>query len=70
MSSFLPGKNRYKIQEMVKSGARLGSGEMGFSSVNVTQNSFIGGSYQADGSLKEDNFSGTLWKKIGDWKDE
>lgn len=54
----------------MKSGARLGSGEMGFSSVNEIQHSFIGRSYQADGSLKEEEFSGSLRKKIDDWKDE
>lgn len=44
---FSSGQNRHKIQEMVKSVAKLGSGKMEISLVNVIQNSLTGGSYQA-----------------------
>jgi hypothetical protein len=49
---------------------RLVSGEMRFSPVNLIQHSFIDGSYQPDGSLKEEEFSGSLQKKTDDWRDE
>ena len=53
---------------MVESVARLGSGEKWFS-LNLIQHSFTDGSYRADGSPKEEAFSGSLWEKTGDWKD-
>lgn len=46
------------------------SGEMRFSPVNLIQHSFIDGSYQTDGSLKEEESLGSLQKKTDDWRDE
>lgn len=51
---------------MGKSVCRPVSGDMWLSSVDLIQHSFIDGSYQADGSLKEEEFSGSLLKQTDD----